>query len=165
MSKIRKIKPEPGQESVWDYPRPPAIERVTKHIRIEFNGKVILDNNQSFRILETSHPPTYYLPKSAFRENVLVRTEKTSFCEFKGMAHYYNILLDGKMVPDAAWGYENPIEPYHALKDHICVYAQYMDVCLINDEMVIPQPGGFYGGWITKEIVGPFKGGPETWGW
>ncbi|MEO1256217.1 MAG: DUF427 domain-containing protein [Bacteroidota bacterium] len=165
VSIVNKIKPKPGQESVWDYPRPPAIEKVSKHIRVVFNEEPILDTNQSFRILETSHPPTYYLPKFSFKEGVLLRTKKASFCEFKGMAHYYDLVFNGKEVKSGAWGYDQPTSPYEALKDHVCLYAQFMDACYINDERVIPQPGGFYGGWITNDIVGPFKGESGTWGW
>ncbi|WP_421765424.1 DUF427 domain-containing protein [Ekhidna sp.] len=162
---IRKVKPDPGQESVWDYPRPPAIEQYSKHIRIVFNETIILDTNHSFRILETSHPPSYYLPKSSFKKGVLIKTAKTSFCEFKGRAHYYNIVLDNQIVKDAAWGYDSPNHRYGAIKNHICVYAKLMEACFINHERVTPQPGGFYGGWITKNVVGPFKGVPNSWGW
>ncbi|MEO9870971.1 DUF427 domain-containing protein [Ekhidna sp.] len=166
MNKIKKIKSLPGQESVWDYPRPPALQKVTKHIRIICSSEIILDTNSSFRILETSHPPTYYLPISDFKTDIILRNEnKSSFCEFKGMAHYYDIKAGDKIVENCAWGYENPTNPYHELKDHVCVYSQYMDECYVGDEKVLPQPGGFYGGWITSNIVGPFKGEPGSWGW
>lgn len=165
MSQIKKVKPGKGQESVWDYPRPPAIEQFNKHIRIIFNEQIIADTNDSFRILETSHPPSYYLPKSSFKDGTLIKTNKTSYCEFKGMAHYYDIKWEDQRAAGAAWGYQNPTEHYSGIKDHVCVYGHLMDACYIGDELIIPQPGGFYGGWITNNIVGPFKGGPNSWGW
>ena len=162
---IKRIKPGPGQESVWDYPRPPKFEESNKHIRIVFNDEIIVDSNQNYRILETSHPPTYYIPISAFREGVLIAVAGNSFCEFKGAANYYDIELNDKRVQRAAWSYKNPNRAYPQLKDTVSVYAHLMDSCYVNDERVQPQEGDFYGGWITKEIVGPFKGAPGTWGW
>ncbi|MEM0940114.1 MAG: DUF427 domain-containing protein [Bacteroidota bacterium] len=162
---IRKIKPKPGQESVWDYPRPPSIELVKDHIRIMFDNKIIFDGNSSFRILETSHPPTYYLPLNAFERGLLIRTDKSSYCEFKGKAHYYHIKSGDRIVEFAAWGYDHPNIKYHLIKDHISIYANKMDECFISDEKVDAQEGDFYGGWITSKVVGPFKGGPGTLGW
>lgn len=162
---MKPIKPKPGQESVWDYPRPPAIESVSKHIRITLEGQIILDTNQSYRILETSHPPTYYLPFHDFKEGVLVRNTHRSFCEFKGEAHYYDAVLGDRVIQNAGWGYDTPHPTYQSLKGHVCIYAQKMDDCRVGDKKVKPQPGGFYGGWITSEIVGPFKGGAGTFGW
>ncbi len=162
---IKKIKPKSGQESVWDYPRPPAIEPVTEHIKIVYGGVEIANSNKSFRILETSHPPTYYLPISSFVEGSLVATDRTSFCEFKGVAIYYHIEAKGLSSDFAAWGYQNPNEKYSSLKNHISVYASRMDACFIGSEQVQAQEGDFYGGWITSKVVGPFKGGAGTWGW
>lgn len=162
---IKKIKPKAGQESVWDYPRPPRIEVCNKHLRIVFNDKIIADCNKSFRVLETSHPPTYYIPKGAFVEGVLQSTEGASFCEFKGRAQYYNIMVGEAIANKAAWGYPEPTEPFAVLKDTVSVYAHLMDACYVNDEQVKAQEGDFYGGWITDDIVGPFKGAPGTWGW
>jgi uncharacterized protein (DUF427 family) len=162
---IDKIKPGPGQESVWDYPRPPRIEPFNGSIRIIFNNEEILNTNRSYRILETSHPPTYYLPISAFKSGVLNETVGSSFCEFKGMASYFDIQVGEKVARKSAWYYPEPSIRFKDLKDHVCLYASPMDACLINDEKVIPQPGGFYGGWITSNVVGPFKGGEGTWGW
>ncbi|MEM9895652.1 MAG: DUF427 domain-containing protein [Bacteroidota bacterium] len=162
---MKKIKPLPGQESVWDYPRPPAIETVSSHIRIVFAGQTIYDHNESFRILETSHPPTYYLPKVAFKTGVLQSTDRTSFCEFKGEAVYLNVVEGNDSADFAAWGYPNPTKAFYQLKDHVSIYAHRMDACYLNDELVQAQEGDFYGGWITSKIVGPFKGAPGTWGW
>ncbi len=161
----QRIQLGPGQESVWDYPRPPAIEPFTGHLRIVYEGEVIMDTNDSFRILETSHPPTYYIPVGAFKEGSLIKTSGTSYCEWKGMAEYFNITAGDKMARKCAWGYANPKPKYSQIKDHVSVYAHMMEACYVNDEPVQAQEGDFYGGWITSNIVGPFKGGPGTWGW
>ena len=161
----RKIKPKAGQESVWDYPRPPKMEPFRGHIRIVLYNKIVVDTNNAIRVLETSHPPTYYLPIDDFQNGVLQPTSKTSFCEYKGVASYWNLVVDGKVVTQAAWGYRNPSAQYTALKDTLSVYAHLVDACYVNDEQVQAQAGDFYGGWITSNIVGPFKGGPGTWGW
>ena len=162
---IRRIKSKAGQESVWDYPRPPRLEPFKGHIRIVFNNEIIYDAHDALRILETSHPPTYYLPMFHFKEGVLKTNPASSFCEFKGKAKYYDINVNGKVVMEAAWYYPNPNPAYEALKDHISVYAHLMDSCFVDDEKVDAQQGNFYGGWITSNIVGPFKGAPGTWGW
>jgi uncharacterized protein (DUF427 family) len=162
---MKKIKPEKGQESVWDYPRPPAIEEVTTHLRIIFNGEVIADTNQSYRVLETSHPPTYYLPKSSFKEGVLIEGTHSTMCEFKGVSFYYDIKNGDKIALNAAWGYPTPNARFKAIKDHVAVYADKMDACYVGDEQVQAQEGDFYGGRVTSKIVGPFKGGKGTWGW
>lgn len=162
---IKKIKPQPGQESVWDYPRPPRLEKFSGHVRIIFNNEVICDSNRACRILETSHPPTYYIPISDFVSDILQKTSKQSFCEFKGMASYYHVVSKGKIANQAAWGYLKPNSKYPELKDTVAVYAHMMDECYVNDEKVQAQAGDFYGGWITSNIVGPFKGGLGTWGW
>lgn len=162
---IKPIKPKPGEESVWDYPRPPKLEECRKHLRIVFNDEIILDTNRSFRILETSHPPTYYIPLDAFKEGVLIPISGTSFCEWKGKANYYDIRVGEETASKCAWGYLNPNKTYPQLKNTISVYAHLMDACFVNDEKVQAQEGDFYGGWITTDIVGPFKGAPGTWGW
>lgn len=162
---MKRVKPLPGQESVWDYPRPPAIEAISDHIRIVQEGEVICDSNHSYRILETSHPPTYYVPIATFSSGVLMKTTKTSFCEFKGLATYFHLVVGEKLLEFAAWGYANPSDSYRPLKDHLSVYATMVDECYVGEERVQPQKGDFYGGWITSKVVGPFKGGPGTWGW
>ena len=161
----KKIKPGPSQESVWDYPRPPKLEPFNGHIRIILGGEVIADSNRCMRMLETSHPPTYYIPKDDFKEGTLHETDGSSFCEFKGEAHYYDIKPSQKIARRSGWGYKQPSSSYPLLKDTVAVYAHMMDACYVNDELVQAQEGDFYGGWITKAIVGPFKGGAGTWGW
>jgi uncharacterized protein (DUF427 family) len=162
---LKRVVPKAGQESVWDYPRPPKLESFNGHIRVLFNNETIVDTNQAFRILETSHPPTYYLPISDFKKDVLQSTSKTSFCEFKGVANYWDLVLRGRIAEKAAWGYSNPVDRYALLRDTVSVYAHLVDACYVNDEKVQAQDGDFYGGWITSNIVGPFKGGAGTWGW
>ena len=162
---IKKIKLGPGQESVWDYPRPPKLEMFEGHIRIEFAGDVICNSNKVFRILETSHPPTYYIPMTDFIKGVLQPAKKTSYCEYKGIATYFDIRSNNKEAKLSAWTYHNPNTRYESIKDHVAVYAHMVDSCFVNDEKVQAQKGDFYGGWITSNIVGPFKGGVGTWGW
>lgn len=165
----KRIPPGPGQESVWDYPRPPRVEETSKHIEIIFNGEIIADTRRAKRILETSHPPTYYIPPQDVRLKEFFKSAsngKSSFCEWKGTANYYTIEVNGKKIENAAWFYPNPTEhQFAAIKDHIAVYPGKMDECRVDGERVTPQPGQFYGGWITKDIVGPFKGEPGTSGW
>lgn len=162
---INRIAPGPGQESVWDYPRPPRLEDTPKHIQIIFNGVTIVDTRKAKRVLETSHPPVYYIPPEDIQMQYMVLTPKGSFCEWKGQAVYYTVKLGDKQVDNAAWAYPNPTGGFASIKDYIAFYPQMMDVCYVDGEQVQPQPGGFYGGWITSDIVGPFKGAPGTWGW
>jgi uncharacterized protein (DUF427 family) len=152
-------------ENVWDYPRPPALERVTKPIRIVFSGQTIAETNAAWRVLETSHPPVYYLPPGAFAPGTLQPATGGSFCEWKGEAEYWTITAGTKSAIRAGWSYPDPTPRFAAIRDHIAVYAGKMDACFVGDEQVTPQPGGFYGGWITKDLKGPFKGGPGSMGW
>jgi len=162
---MKKIKPAKGQESVWDYPRPPKVEAVTSHLRIVFNGQIIADTNQSYRVLETSHPPTYYLPISSFKKGVLIAGSHSTACEFKGVSFYYDIKVGKSIAANSAWGYPTPNLKFKVLRNHVAVYAHKVDACFVGDEKVEPQKGDFYGGWITSNVVGPFKGGEKTWGW
>ena len=162
---IKITKPKSWQESVWDYPRPPKLERFQGHIRIVFNGISIIDTNDIYRVLETSHPPTYYLPIPQFKPGVLEVNSASSFCEFKGMARYYDIQSGDKKVIKAAWQYPEASGIYKPMQNYVAVYAHLMDACFVNDERVSAQEGSFYGGWITSNVVGPFKGAPGTWGW
>lgn len=155
----------PGQESVWDYPRPPRIERVGSRVVIRFGGQVIVDTDQTLRVLETSHPPVYYLPMAAFADGALIDAEGSSYCEFKGSARYLDVRGGGSTAARAAWNYPHPSGGYEALSGHVAVYAQRMDACEVDGEVVAPQPGGFYGGWITRGIAGPFKGVAGSSGW
>jgi|SRR5688572_27171811 uncharacterized protein (DUF427 family) len=160
-----KLKPEPGQESVWDYPRPPRMESVSKRLRVIFNSITIADTTTGYRILETSHPPVYYLPPQDIQMKYLSPLSRRTFCEFKGAANYWTVKVNGKKAESAAWGYMNPMQGYQAFTGYIAFYAGRMDACYVDEELVQPQPGDFYGGWITADIVGPFKGEAGTWGW
>lgn len=157
--------PGPGQESVWDYPRPPRLETSSDLIDIHLGGVRIASTARSWRILETSHPPTYYLPKAAFAEGVLRPCEGDSWCEWKGQASYFDVIAGGQEESRAAWTYWEPVPAYAAIAGAIAVMPARMERCTVNGEVVIPQPGEFYGGWITSRVVGPFKGGPGTQGW
>ncbi len=154
------IRPAPGQESVWDYPRPPRIEPTPRRIRVEFGGVTIVDSVRARRVLETSHPPVYYVPLEDVRESHLVAAVRATHCEFKGVARYFEVRAGARVETDAAWTYDDG-----PLARHVAFYASRMDACWVDDERVTPQPGAFYGGWITSDIVGPFKGGPGTMGW
>ncbi len=161
----QRIPPTAGQESVWDYPRPPRLEPTEKHLRVIFNGIVIAETRNALRVLETSHPPTYYFPPQDVQHQYLQPAERRTFCEYKGAASYYTIIVGERRAAAAAWYYPAPSPAYAALKDHIAFYASRMDACYVNDELVQAQAGDFYGGWITSDIVGPFKGAPGTSGW
>lgn len=154
----------PGQESVWDYPRPPRVDGAAVRVRIELGGERVVDTDDVVRVLETSHPPVYYLPISAFGD-ALAPTDGASFCEFKGAARYFDV-RGGRLIAErAAWNYPYPLPGYEELADRVAVYAEPMDRCLVGDDVVVAQPGGLYGGWITPAIVGPFKGAPGSREW
>jgi uncharacterized protein (DUF427 family) len=155
----------PRTESVWDYPRPPAVERSRERVRVVFGGKTIADTTKALRVLETSHPPTYYIPRADIEESALQPTRGTSFCEFKGRASYFDVVVGEERAPGAAWIYPAPTAPYRELSDAIAFYPGLMDACYVGDEQVQAQAGSYYGGWITSTITGPFKGGPGTAGW
>lgn len=165
MMKPKPIPPGPGQESVWDYPRPPRLERVNKHIRIIFNGVTIADSHNAYRVLETSHPPVYYLPRADIRQEYILPATGTSWCEWKGQAVYFTVKVADKVAERVGWAYPNPTSSFRAIAGHIAFYAGPMDACWVDGECARPQPGHFYGGWITADIVGPFKGEPGTSGW
>ena len=162
---MKREEPGPEQESVWDYPRPPRLEPTDKRIRVEFNGEVIADTTDAKRILETSHPPVYYIPPEDVQMNCLERISDSSYCEWKGQAHYFHVKVGRKKAERAAWSYASPNEKYRGIKDHIAFYPHKMDACYVNEEQAKAQEGSFYGGWVTDDIVGPFKGGPGTMGW
>ena len=153
-------------ESVWDYPRPPRLEPSARRIRVVFGGITIVDSRRALRLLETSHPPTYYIPRSDVIDGHLrAAAGARTFCEWKGQASYFDVIAGDRVAPRAAWTYPDPAAAYAALRDHLAFYPDPMDACFVDDERVVPQPGSFYGGWITSDIVGPFKGGPGTTGW
>ncbi len=162
---FRRIEPAAGQESVWDYPRPPRLEATPHRIRIVFNGVTIADSTQSYRVLETSHPPTYYIPPADLQLAHLIRTARSSMCEWKGSAAYYTVRVGERVVENAAWFYPRPTAAFAPIKEHVAFYASLMDECYVGDERVQAQPGDFYGGWVTSSVVGPFKGDPGTGGW
>jgi uncharacterized protein (DUF427 family) len=162
---MRETEPGPGQESVWDYPRPPRLEPCTRRLQIDFGGRRIVDTQRSYRVLETSHPPTYYIALEDIDAVVaMLPTDRRSICEWKGVAHYYHVMVDSFTAEYAAWGYE-PVPAFAAIRDHVAFYAHLMDACYVDGKRVQAQLGGFYGGWITDDIVGPFKGPPGTLGW
>lgn len=151
-------------ESVWDYPRPPRVEPVSETLRVVLDNRVIAKTNAALRVLETSHPPVYYLPRECFTCTIVPSTRR-SFCEWKGMASYWSLREDGRLVRDCAWSYPDPSAGFLVIRDHLAVYPGMVDACFVDDERVTPQPGGFYGGWVTSNLVGPFKGAPGTMGW
>lgn len=146
----------PGQESVWDYPRPPRLEDTSKHIIVVFNGEVIVDSPRAKRVLETSHPPVYYIPPEDIRMEYLKSDPHSSFCEFKGRANYYSVEVKGKKAIRAGWYSPEPTERFVALKGHVAFYPSQMDACYVADEKVEAQEGDFYGGWITQGYCRPF---------
>ena len=152
------------RENVWDYPRPPRLEPVPQEIRIVFAGRTIALTRDAKRVLETTHPPVYYLPRDSFT-CIIEPSARRSFCEFKGNASYWSLREGDKVANDCAWSYPDPTPAFAALRDHLAVYPKAMDACFVDGEQVLPQPGGFYGGWVTKNLVGPFKGAPGTRGW
>ncbi|KAL3697745.1 hypothetical protein R1sor_011821 [Riccia sorocarpa] len=155
----------PGQESVWDYPRPPRMEPVKERIKIIFNDEVVADSTNAYRVLETSHPPVYYIPSADVKMEHLAKAPGSSFCEWKGDATWWTLSVGSKTAENVAWSYEDPTETFLPLKGYLAFYAAPMDACYVGEEKAQPQPGNFYGGWVTSKVVGPFKGSPGTFGW
>lgn len=152
-------------ERVWDYPRPPALVPCERRVRIELGGATIADSTRALRVLETSHPPTVYVPPEDVAAGVLRPAGGRSLCEWKGAATYWDVESGDRREQRAAWSYPDPVPRYAALRDHLCFYPSRMNACWLDDERVAAQAGDFYGGWITADLVGPFKGGPGTLGW
>ena len=150
---------------MWDYPRPPRAEPTSEHVVLRFNGRVIADTRDSVRVLETSHPPTYYLPRTAFAPGVLVPVNGQSVCEYKGLASYLSVVVGDAHADAVAWYYPAPLAGFEVLAGRVAVYPGRLEECTVDGETVRAQPGDFYGGWITDRIVGPFKGAPGTLGW
>lgn len=165
MATTRETDSEAGRESVWDYPRPPRLEKSAKRVRIDFGGRVLADSQNAYRVLETSHPPVYYLPPSDIDMSRLTAGDRRTLCEFKGIARYWSIADGANTAIDAAWSYPEPWPAFAAITDHLAFYPSRVEACFVDDERVRAQEGDFYGGWITDDIVGPFKGGPGTRGW
>ena len=156
----------PPTESVWDYPRPPAVVPSLERVVIELDDVVVVDTQRSLRVLETSHPPVFYVPHADIAPGVLRQVAGTTYCEFKGSASYFDVMSpSGRVVPRAAWHYPEPVAGYEALVGHVAFYPGRMDRCTVGGEQVSAQEGDFYGGWITSRVRGPFKGGPGTAGW
>ena len=154
-----------GQESVWDYPRPPVLVRSTRHVVIRVGEAVIADSRRAWRVLETFHPPSWYVPRADVAPGVLRPSSVAStVCEWKGAATYWDVATPGADLPAAIWSYETPTARFAALAGAVTGYPARLE-CTVDGERVRPQEGGFYGGWITADVVGPFKGGPGSWGW
>ncbi len=151
--------PDPGQESVWDYPRPPKVDPDSRKIVVKSEEILIADTTHAVRILETASPPTIYIPKEDINMDVLIKTDGHSLCEWKGNATYWSVVLPNKKITKCGWSYEKPFEEFESIAGYLSFYPASLE-CFINDEKVKPQPGGFYGGWMTSEIVGPVKGEP-----
>lgn len=147
-------------ESVWDYPRPPRVEPTPHRLQVEFDGRLVADTERGVRVLETSHPPVYYVPRLDVDERMLRPNPLRTVCEFKGTATYWDLVSRGRMSVAAAWSYPEPHPGYEELRDRFAFYADRVDACRVAGEEVAPQAGGFYGGWVTRDISGPFKGGP-----
>ena len=154
-----------ARESVWDYPRPPALRPSPRLVEIVLGGEVVCRSTRSVQVLETSHPPTWYLPRADFTEGALTPGEGSSFCEYKGAARYLDLHGGARTAVRAGWYYPDPAPGYEDLRDRVAIYAGRVEECRVDGVPVVPQAGGFYGGWITPELDGPFKGAPGTRGW
>ncbi len=150
---------------MWDYPRPPRVEPTTQLVRVLLGGKLIAQTKAAYRVLETSHPPTYYLPPDAFEAGSLRPAAGGSFCEWKGTASYLDLVGAERTAARAAWTYSRPTQPFAVIAGHVALYPGLVDECTVDGEVVLPQPGGFYGGWVTSAVCGPFKGEPGTSHW
>jgi len=160
-----RIEPGPGQESVWDYPRPPRVEPVPERIRVLVDGLVLAVALVALRVLETAGAPVYYVPRMDVRTELLRRATRTTACEWKGLATYWSLDTGKRKIAEVAWSYDDPKPGYEAIRDHVAFYASRVDEAWVGDELARPQPGGFYGGWVTDAIVGPMKGEPGSEGW
>lgn len=168
MADRRREDPGPGQESVWDYPRPPAVRPVDRAVRVEApDGRLLATTTAAIQVLETSHPPGWYLPRRDVDMRLLRRSEaRSTVCEWKGRATYWDLVLgEGEVVPQVGWSYEDPTPAFTAIAGHLTFYPERVGRCLVDGHEVRPQPGDFYGGWVTDDVVGPFKGEPGTMFW
>jgi uncharacterized protein (DUF427 family) len=160
-----RIEPGPGQESVWDYPRPPRLERTDALVRVEHAGATVAETTRAWRVLETSQPPGFYLPPEDVDLTLLRASTHHSFCEWKGQASYVDVVVGDAASPQAGWVYPRPTAAFEPIRDHLAFYPQRVDACWVDGEQVQPNEGSFYGGWITSKVVGPFKGGPGSALW
>ncbi len=165
MGRPTPVKPAKGQESVWDYPRPPRLEATGKSLRVDFGGRVLAQTANGFRVLETSHPPVYYFPPGDVDLSLLEPSSGSTNCEFKGQAVYYDATVNGRTAERVAWNYPEPDAAFADITGYFAFYAGRVDACFADGIPVEPQPGDFYGGWITPDAAGPFKGIPGSWGW
>jgi uncharacterized protein (DUF427 family) len=166
MSRGRAAPVSQGVEHVWDYPRPPAVEACARRVRLELGGELIADSTSALRVLETSHPPTIYLPPADVRRDLLSASDaRSTWCEFKGAARYFDVSVGDRHVHALAWSFPDPTPGYEALRDHLAFYPGRVDAAWLDDERVHAQEGDFYGGWISADLVGPFKGAAGTLGW
>ena len=154
----------PGQESVWDYPRPPRCVPDARRVRVLHGAITVVDSTRCVRVLETASPPTFYAPPEDTDRSLLIPGSGSSHCEWKGAARYWSLRIGDETLENVAWSYPDPYPEFSAIRDFLCFYPGRVE-CWVGDERVRPQPGGFYGGWITSEVVGPFKGEPGTGGW
>jgi uncharacterized protein (DUF427 family) len=150
---------------VWDYPRPPRVERTDSHIVVVHAGVTIADTRRAWRVLETSQPPVYYVPPDDVALAHVRASPHRTFCEWKGLAAYVDVVVGEAVAADAGWTYPEPAAGYEAIRDHLAFYPQVLDTCMVDGEKAQANEGAFYGGWITSKVVGPFKGGPGTLGW
>lgn len=164
-SRPERVIAGPGQESVWDYPRPPRVEPVPQRVRVMMDGEVLADTTRAQRVLETAGPPVYYIPRDDIRMDLLEHGGHASVCEWKGGATYFSYDRPGRRVENIAWSYARPNPRYEAITGHIAFYAGFVDEAWVGGERATPQPGRFYGGWVTSWVVGPFKGEPGSFGW
>lgn len=160
-----RIPPAPSQESVWDYPRPAITEQTSALLQVRFDGRLIAETRSGVRTLETSHPPSYYFPRSDVDMDALSLTSHRTHCEWKGEAEYFDLVSGDRVSANACWSYPSPAHTFATIAAFIAFYPRLVDACFINGEKVMAQPGGFYGGWITSQVVGPFKGEPGTQFW
>lgn len=158
------IEPGPGQESVWDYPRPPRTETDSRLVRVAYGGTTIAETRNAIRVLETASPPTIYIPPQDVRTDLLQRARGASMCEWKGAATYWSLDIDGRIAPKVAWSYETPLPAFEQIRGYLSFYPNQLD-CFVDGQRASAQLGGFYGGWVTPEIVGPFKGQAGTGNW
>ncbi|MXO87083.1 DUF427 domain-containing protein [Altererythrobacter aurantiacus] len=165
---LPRPKPDPvgeGQESVWDYPRPAICEPTDRHIEIIHRGVTLADTRNAWRTLETSHPPTYYIPPADIAMDHVTPNKRRSLCEWKGQARYHDVTIAGERLEGVAWSYPEPTAPFAPIRDHLAFYPEPFDACRVDGEQITPQPGGFYGGWISRYEAGPFKGIPGSRFW
>lgn len=162
---VQIIQPGPGQESVWDYPRPPGLESISSYLRIIFAGVLIAESRQAIKIVETSCPPVYYVPPEHIHMQYMEKVRGGTLCEWKGLAQYWSICVGKIVVEPAAWSYPDPEAAYSTIRDYLAFYPSKMDACMIDSQIAVPQESDYYGGWITPNVVGPFKGAPGTEEW